>query len=439
MLCIVLSTVMLNSCKENVGDVYEYDPVVLAPDFAVLSVDYDYDNANLNSESTLTFKVNFVNNEITETVYASVLNFYVNDEIVESVMLESIESKKEYEQIFEWEAAAGEYDFRFEINLSSDGTLFLDEENTANNMQSENIDIPVKKLVAVSQVAVDASVAAAAVTNDASANIGSVLGDSGASMSTEDAVETTFDNNTSIVEIPVLDNTGAVDSTKSVVAIKTNAGATSGKAQEAQTTIVMAKNIAAKEVGFINGNGKLIYTAGTLTYEKMKSVSFSSCEEAGNIELVNTNAKAKLAYTAALDAAILELGAKKGLAMSAQILAETILAFDLTQGAIDNAPTYTAEVLHGAACDQECVDGHVVKSFGYPGFTLTFKDDRNTNVKKVGASGEFKVFTMPASCTKSNNGTYVFEDCGGNQVTYTFNAKKQESVTSQKCTPNVHN
>jgi hypothetical protein len=425
-----LSAVLLFGCKKNVGDVYDYAPTVLAPDFEISAVDYAFDNEALNSESGLSFKVTYKNAEVTETTYSSVLNFYVNGNIQQSVLLKDLAGNKKYEAFFDWKAIAGEHDFKFEINLSSNGSKIVEETNTANNSQTTSLNIAVKQLVAVSETVVKPAVVNQVISSDTEANVASVLASEGVTISTlVDAIKTTYSNGTTIIIAAVAKSDGTIDETKVVLSATSNPGVSQGQRQKAVTTLVVETLIAQKEVSFYNANEKLIFKDGVVSYVGLKSAK-AGCTEPSNLQAFFANQAATKAFSDAVLAAILQLGVEKGLAAAPGILISTLEAFNFTQGNVDNPPTYTVEITNSSAvCSNDCVNGVVVNTLSYPGFTLRFTDDRGTIAN----------FIKEPNCSKSNNGTYTFEDCGGNKVSYTFTATRTVITTNDKCVANVHN
>lgn len=437
-----LSAVLLNSCKKNVGDVYDYAPAVLNPDFELLTVDYAFDNEALNSESGLSFKVTYKNNEVTKTTYSSVLNFYVDGVIQESKMLDNISANTNYETVFDWKALAGEHDFKFEINLSSDGSKMVEEANTTNNSQTTNLDIAVKNLVAVNEVVVESAAVNQAIAADPEANVAGALASEGLVISTTvDAVKTTYSDNTSAIVAAVTKSDGTTDETKVVLSVTSNPGVTQGQKQEATATLIVETLVAQKEVSFYNANEKLIYKDGVVSLAGLKSAQiFSPCTEPSDLQSFFANQSAVKAFTDGVLAAINQSGVTQGLAAAPGILISVMQAFNLTQGNIDNPPTYTVEIINSSTvCSNNCVNGFVVNTLSYPGFVLHFSDDRNTQVTLSGTSNLISTYSKAANCSASNKGTYTFEDCGGNKVTYTFNATRSVITTSDQCVGNVHN
>ena len=425
-----LSAVLLNSCKKNVGDVYDYAPVVLNPDFELLTVDYAFDNEALNSESGLSFKVAYKNNETTEATYSSVLNFYVDGAIQKSIELENISANTKYETVFDWQAIAGKHDFKFEINLSSNGSKMVEETNTTNNSQTTSLNIAVKELAVSSTTDVGTTVVNQAIAADPEANIAVVLASEGLVLSTSvQAVKTTYSDNTSAIVAAVVKSEGTIDETKVVLSVTSNAGVTTGQKQQATSTLVVETLVAQKEVSFYNANEKLTFKDGVITYTSIKSAQVG-CTEPSNLDLFNASESAKKAYSDALIAAMVKLGVEAGFASAPQILISVMVAYNFTQGNVDNPPTYTVEIINSSTiCSNDCVNGFVVNTFSYPGFVMHFSDDRGT----------IPTLTKEPSCSKSNNGTYTSEDCGGNKVSYTFNSTRPVITTKTPCVGNVHN
>lgn len=447
---IAFSAVLFFSCKKNVGDAYNYDPthyssenppVVLAPDFQVLTVDYTFSNEALNSESSLSFKVAYINNEVTETTYYSVLNFYVDGVILNSIPLENIKANTKLETVFNWKAVAGKHDIKFDINLSSTGSKVVEEANTTNNSQTKSLDIPAKQLAVVKVENVPVATVNQTITADPVANVASVLAAEKIVVSTTvPATSTTYANNTTAVVAAVTKSDGTTDSTKVVLSVTNNVGVTTGQAQQTTSTMIVQTLVAQKEVSFYNANEKFTYTNGVISYSKLKSYkNFSPCSEPSNLELVYMNAAANKAFndraTAALNANV-----ANGLANTPLYLIETEAAYGLTQGSVDNPPTYTVELLNPPnVCSTDCVNNVMVQKKSYPGFTLRFSDDRNPGVQLNGTGSVIASYTKAASCDTSNNGTYTFVDCGGNSVTYTFNAPQPVNTLAATCVSNVHN
>lgn len=425
-----LSAVLLNSCKKNVGDVYDYAPVVLNPDFELLTVDYAFDNEALNSESGLSFKVAYKNNETTEATYSSVLNFYVDGAIQKSIVLENISANTKYETVFNWLAIAGKHDFKFEINLSSNGSKMVEETNTTNNSQTRSLNIVVKELAVSSTSNVETTVVNQAIAADPEANIAGILSSEGLVLSTSvQAVKNTYSDNTSAIVAAVVKSDGTIDETKQILSTTHNPGVHEGQKQEAHTNLIVETLVAQKEVSFYNAYEKLIFKDGAITYTGLKSAQIG-CTELSNLELFYASESAKKAFSDALLAAMAQLGVEAGLASAPQILISVMAAYNFTQGNVDNPPTYTVEIINSSTiCSNDCVNGFVVNTFSYPGFVMHFSDDRGT----------IPTLTKEPSCSKSNNGTYTSEDCGGNKVSYTFNSTRPVITTKTPCIGNVHN
>jgi hypothetical protein len=429
LLSFALSAVILNSCKKNVGDVYDYAPTVLAPDFEISSVDYAFDDPALDADD-VSFKVVCKNLEVTDVNYSTVLNFYVDGTIQNSIPLNNIKSNTKYENVIEWEGVPGKHDFKFEINLTSDGKKVIDETNVSNNSQTTSLELSVTELVEEKNEEVQANVVTNAIAADPAANVADVMKNEGINLSTEvAAVKTTYSNNTTAIVAAVAKSDGTLDETKMVLSVTNNPGVTDGQQQEATSTVIVETLVDQKEVSFYNANEKLTYKDGVVSYEGLKSAN-AGCTEPSNMESFFANQAAKNAFMDAVLAAIKQLGVADGLASAPEILISILDAFNLTQGNIDNPPTFTFEITNSSAvCSNECVDGYVVNTFSYPGFILHFTDDRGT----------IPTFTKEPSCSASNNGTYTFEDCGGNKVSYTFNAPRPVITTTDQCVANVHN
>ncbi len=427
---IALSAVLLYSCKKNVGDVYNYAPTVLAPDFEISNVDYAFDNEALNSESGLSFKVAYKNNETTEAAYSSVLNFYVDGAIQESIELENISANTNYETVFDWQAIAGEHDFKFEINLSSDGSKMVEETNTANNSQTTSLDIAVKELAVLSTADVETVVVNQAIAADPEANVSDVLASEGLVLSTSvQAVKTTYSDNTSAIVAAVVKSDGTIDETKVVLSVTSNSGVTTGQKQQATSTLIVETLVAQKEVSFYNANEKLTFKDGVISLIGLKRAKVG-CTEPSNLELFYASESATKAFSDALLAAMAQSGVAAGLASAPNILISVMAGYNFTQGNVDNPPTYTVEITNSSTiCSDDCVNGFVVNTFSYPGFVMHFSDDRGT----------IPTLTKEPSCSKSNNGTYTSEDCGGNKVSYTFNSTRPVTTTTSPCVKNVHN
>ena len=425
-----LSAGLLISCKKNVGDVYNNAPTVLAPDFVISTVNYAFDNEALNSESGLSFKVAYKNAEVTGTTYSSVLNFYVDGNIQQSALLKDLAGNTNYETVFDWKAIAGNHDFKFEINLTSSGSAIVEEANTTNNSQTTSLDIAVKQLAAVSEAVVEPAAVNQAIAADPEADVASVLASEGIAISTTvDPVKTTYSNNATIIVAAVAKSDGTIDETKVVLSATSNPGVFQGQTQEANTTLVVETLAEQKEVTFYNANEKLIYKDGVVSYVGMKNAK-AGCTEPSNLQSFFANQSAVKAFTDMVLSAINQFGVAKGLAAAPGILISVMEAFNLTQGNIDNPPTFTSEITNSSAvCSNNCVNGFVVIAFSYPGFTLRFADDRGTIAN----------FIKEPNCSASNNGTYTFEDCGGNKVSYTFNATRSVITTTDQCVGNVHN
>lgn len=439
---IALSAVLFNSCKKNVGDVYGYAPVVLAPDFQLLTVDYAFSNEALNSESSLSFKVAYKNNEVTETTYSSVLNFYIDGVILNSIPLENMTANTKYETVFDWKAIAGKHDFKFEINLSSDGSKVVEEANTTNNSQTTSLDIAVKKIIVAKEETVQTPVVNQAIAADPVSNVANVLKNEGIVVSTTvAAVKTTYTDNTTAIVSAVTKSDGTTDQTKVVLSVTSNVGVTTGQEQQATSTMIVETLVDQKEVSFYNANEKLTYTDGVVSFVRLKSAkSFTPCTEPSNLQSFFANKAAIKAFSDAVVAAILKDGLLKGLASAPRILIETLAAFNLTQGNVDNPPTYTVEIINSSAvCSKDCVNGVEVEILSYPGFILRFSDDRNPGVVLNGTTNVISKYTKLPDCSTSNNGTYTFADCGDNKVTYTFSADRPVISTTMKCVENVHN
>lgn len=427
---IAFSAVLFYSCKKNVGDVYDYVPVVLAPDFQLLTVDYAFSNEALNSESSLSFKVAYKNNEVTETAYSSVLNFYVDGVIQQSIPLDNLTANTKFESIFDWQASAGKHDFKFEINLSSDGSKIVEEANTSNNSQTTSLDIAVKKLVVVSAVAVPTAVAIQAITADPTANVASVMAAEGIVLSTTvPPVKTTYTNNTTTIVAAVAKSDGTIDPTKVVLSVTSNPGVKTGQEQESTSTMIVKTLVAQKEVSFYNANEKLTFTNGVISFVALKSAK-AGCTEISDLESLNLSIEAKKALSDAILAVIASLGPQAGLDAAPALLIQILQGYGFTQGNVDNPPTFTFELNSSMKkCETKCTDGEVVEILEFPGFTLVFKDDRGT----------IATFTKKSSCAASNNGLYKFSDCGGNQINYNFNTLQPQNKTKDKCSGNVHN
>ncbi len=425
-----LSAVLLYSCKKNVGDVYDYAPTVLAPDFEISNVDYAFDNEALNSESGLSFKVVYKNNETTEATYSSVLNFYVDGLIQKSIELENISANTRYETVFDWQAIAGEHDFKFEINLSSNGSKMVEETNTTNNSRTTSLDIAVKELAPLSTTDVETSVVNQAIAADPEADVADVLAREGLVLSTSvQAVKTTYSDNTSAIVAAVVRSDGTIDETKVVFSVTSNAGVTTGQKQQATSTLVVETLVQQKEVSFYNAHEKLTFKDGVISLIGLKNAS-ADCTEPSNLELFYASESAKKAFSDALLAAMAQLGAEAALASAPDIFISVLAAYNFTQGNVDNPPTYSVEIINSSsACSNDCVDGFVANIFSYPGFVMHFSDDRGT----------IPTLTKEPNCSKSNNGTYTFEDCGGNKVSFTFISTRPVITTKTPCVKNVHN
>lgn len=431
LLVMALSLTLLNGCQKNVGDVYDYKPVVLAPDFEITEVVHAFDNDVLNSASVLTFKVVYKNNEVTETTYPSVLNFYVDNAIQESIPLEAIAAGINYETSFEYKAKAGEHNFTFQINLSSDGTTMVDEGNTANNSETTSLTIATKKLVVVKEIEVETTVVVEAIAADSISDVASVLADEGVTVSTTvEAIETTFDDNTTAVVAAIEKADGSIDSTKVVLSATFNVGVAEGQEQEAISTMIVETLVEKKEVSFYNAKEKLTYTDGVVTFVGLKSAQ-ADCSEPSNFEAFSQDPIAVATYVAAIAGVIDSEGVEAALASASTFLLSTMQAFGYTQGEVDNAPTYSVEILNSntVCSSDECVNDFKVKKLAHPGFRLTFTDDR----------GDMPDFTEAPDCATSNNGTYPFVDCGGNAVSYTFSMSQAIIETQNPCVENIHN
>ena len=437
---IAFSAVLFFSCKKNVGDVYDYAPVVLAPDFQILTVDYAFDNEELNSESSLSFKVAYKNNEVTETAYSSVLNFYVDGVIQQSIPLDNLTANTKFESIFDWQASAGKHDFKFEINLSSDGSKIVEEANTTNNSQTTSLDIAVKKLVVVSAVAVSTAVATQAITADPTANVASVMAAEGIVLSTTvPPVKTTYTNNTTAIVAAVAKSDGTIDPTKVVLSVSFNLGVKTGQEQESTSTMIIETLVAQKQVSFYNANEKLTFKDGVISFARLKSAK-AGCSEISDLESLNLSQEAKKALSDAILGVIASLGTQAGLEAAPTLLIQILAAYGFTQGNVDNPPTYTAEIINSSEiCSTNCVNGVEVQIKFHHGFILSFSDDRNPGVVVNGTTNVITKFTKLPGCSTSNNGTYTFADCGGNKVTYIFNATRPVITTTTKCVTNVHN
>ncbi len=444
LLLIVLAfgSATINSCQKNVGDIYDYVPTVLAPDFAILNVDYSYDNDELNTESTVTFKVEYQNGEETENTYTSVLNFYVDGEMQESAMLEDIAGNTGYEQLFEWEALVGDHTFTFEINITSDGEQFVEEENTANNSTETSLDVAVKELVAVSEEDVSADAAADDIAADTSANVSGILAGEGLTISsTSKAKKTTYDNGSTIIAAAVEAADGSIDSTSSVVVATVNPGSATGKKQQASIAIVSKVDVEKKEVTMKNKTGTIKYKDGSLSLSSLKSAEkFTPCTEKSNIELFVEDGNAVSAAETKIGASIDLNGLSSGLKAVPTIVLKVMAEYGHTQGNVDNPPTYTAEIISSSQkCSEECVNNKKVELYAYPGFKLKFSDDRSQYVVLSGTSNQIGTYTKQANCSASNKGTYTFEDCGGNTVSYSFTKERAKVATNTSCIPDVHN
>lgn len=439
LLAIPLSLLILNGCKKNVSDVYEYKPVVLNPDFELLDVGYTISNDELNSASELTFKVTYKNNEVTQNTYSSVLNFSVDGVILESVPLQDIVAGTSYEKIFKWQAVAGSHAFKFDINLSSDGNKIVDETNVANNSKASSLDIAAKKLVVVQEVTVTPAVATQEIKADAKANIVSELSNEGLAIATTvEPVKTTYDNHTSAIVAAVAKNDGSIDTTKVVLAITSNPGVHSGQKQEAKTTVIVETLVDKKEVSFYNANERLSYTDGVLSFNTLKSATDVTCSEKSNLESLVLSPAAFEELRKMINDLIAQYGIKKGLEDSRKALIEVLDAYNFTQGDVDNPPVFSFEILSNPTPTENCVEGKIVKVYDFPGFKLQFKDDRNVNGVKLNGAYVLN-FEKAPSPTSSNKGTYTFEDCGGNKVSFTFSNDRMTVQTNEPCVPNVHN
>lgn len=429
---------LLNGCQKNVSDVYGYDPVVLAPDFEIANVDYSFDTDELNSESWLSFKVSYKNGEQTEVTYPSVLNFYVDGLLQESILLNDISGNIIYDKIFNWRAKAGEHVFKFEINVSSDGSIFIDEANTANNTKSLDFEIPVKELEVVQEVVVDVATITDAITEDSESGVADVLASEGITVSSSvDVVKTTYDNNTIAVVAAVMSSDGSIDPTKVVLSVTSNPGATQGESLEAKITLVVETKVEEKKVSFYNAKGVLAYTDGVVSFVKSKSAkNFTPCTEPTDMEALFNDASALAAYIAALNSDQIN-----GYENASQILINILTAYGYTQGSVDNPPIMRSEIINATeVCSTQCINKVKVNTFAYPGFKLTFTDDRNSGVVLAGTSNVISTYTKAPKCASSNDGTYTFEDCGGNAVSFTLsNSSRPVVTTNDKCGTGVHN
>jgi len=449
--------VLLNSCKKNVKDIYPYTPVVLAPDFQVVSVDYAFDNGTLNSASNLSFKVTYKNNEVTGTTYSSVLNFYIDGVFQKSVMLSNIASNTTYQTVFDWQAVAGSHDFKFVINQSTDGSMIVAETNIANNSQITSLDIPVKALVVAKTENVTPAVVTQSITADPTANVTAGLAQTGQVISTTvPAVKTTYTDGTTTIVAAVQNSDGTIDPTKVVVSATVNSGVNTGQEQQATISIIVESFVAQKEVVISNGDQKLDYKDGVISFVGLKSAkTFTPCSEPTNFELLKANTDAYNNLKKAIDGDILIDGLEKGLLSDAQRdLIATLIGYGYTQGNIDNPPTYTLEFFRAdSKCEQfnhnnPCVNGFIVEDWGYPGFKVSFRDDRNSEVEDLQAPyGEGEQIprissdSRPSSCNEPGGyfGEYSYLDCGNNGVHIFFHPERITIVTDISCAGNVHN
>ena len=423
LISILLSFPVMNGCQKNVGDIYGYEPTILNPDFAIVNIDYSYDNDELNSDSWLTFKVTYKNNEVTDVLYPSVLSFYIDNKIHKSIVLEDIESDTEYEEIYEWAAAAGNHDFKFEINFTSSGEEFTEEANTGNNSQSTNLDIAVKQLEVVQEVVVETAVAVAIVVADTASGVEELLEAAGVTISDQvEVVETTYDDGTTMIEAAVENSDGTIDTTRTVVSISVNPGVTEGQQQQATMTMVVETNIEENEASLSNANNAMVYKDGELTLISLKSgkiVSEAGCTELSNFELFMLSEQAKQDLTDAMANLTLEDLAHTYITVA--------LAYDITQGDVDNPPVISI-FPYVEECPEECIDGYN-NDIKYAGYTVTITDDRD-GVKTIPHS---------AQCGKNWEGDYVYADCGGNLVGYVLGNSKLATKTEDLCGTGVHN
>jgi len=442
LLTIAGTSVLFNGCQKNVSDVYEYVPEVFAPDFTVVKVDYTSDNTVINSESNLTFKVTYRNNEDSKNTYNSVLNFYVDGAVMESVLLTDIDANKDYESILKWSALAGKHNFKFEINISSDGSQVVKEENTSNNAKTTAIDVAVKQIVVVNRAVVDVSVVESAVKADTSANVATVIASEGLTIATTvEAVKTTFDDKSTAIVSALMDSEGTIDSTKEILSYTVNPNIITGQQQQSTTTVVVETIVEEKKVSFYNDSEELTYKNGVITFVGLKSASvFLPCSEPTNFQMLDADPEAMASLLAKINSAITTLGVEAGLNRAKFILIEVTTAYGYTQGNVDNPPIMTSELISSdAICSSDCIDGFKVNNFSYLGFRLEFDDDRNDGVILRGTTNVITSYIKSASCDASNNGTYIFEDCGGQSITFVMSEERPKIVTTIRCSGNVHN
>lgn len=431
MLFAITLSAVLYSCKKNVGDVPDPEPSVLNPDFEITTIDYAFDNEALNSASGLSFKVVYTNNENTETTYYSVLNFYVDGVIQESIELENISANIKYETVFDWPTIVGEHDFKFEINLSSNKSKIIKEANTTNNSQSTSLDIKVKKLVALSTADVATSVVNQIIAADPEANVADVLASEGNTISTTvQVIETTYTDNTSAIVAAVAKSDGTIDETKVVLSVTSNAGVTTGPNQQATSTLIVETLVEQKEVSFYNANEKLTYNDRVLSFTRL-NIPNVDCTEPSNLELLFTSESAKKAFVDEVLAAIDQSGVAVGLASAPDILSSILAAYNFTQGNVDNPPTYTVEITNSLEiCSTDCVNGLVVYTLSFPGSTIKISDDR----------GIIPNYIVSPSCTISDQEEITITDCGNHVVVIPGQNRVQPVITTTNpCEGNVHN
>lgn len=440
LIAIIVITVLFNGCEKNVSDVYDYVPEVLEPDFTIVKVDYTSDKTEIDSESNLTFKVSYKNNELTNTTYSSVLNFYVDSAIMESVVLKDIISNKDYETQFKWAALAGKHNFRFEINVSSDGSQLVKEVNTSNNAQKTSINVAVKQIVVINEVVVENSVVEKAIAADTSSNIADVIAGEDLKISTTvEPVKTTFNDNTTMVVAALANNDGTIDTSKVVVSFTVFPGVKTGQKQESTSTMVVQTNVEEKKISFYNENEKLTYKNGVLTFEGLKSAKiFTPGTEPSNFEMLNSDPKAVASLTSKITSDILTLGVEKGLEKAPVSLIEVKKAYGYTQGNVDNPAIMSSEIIY-SDCSTDCINGVKVILSGYPGFILNFNDDRCNGVVLQGTSDVITSFSKLPNCASSNNGTYIFEDCAGQEIQFVMNSSRLQTITTDPCSEDIHN
>ena len=205
--------------------------------------------------------------------------------------------------------------------------------------------------------------------------------------------------------------------------------------------MVFANPVEEKKISFYNKNEKLTYKNGVLTLEGLKSAKiFTPFTEPSNFEMLNADPEAVASLKSKITSDILTLGVDKGLEKSPVFLIEVSKAYGYTQGNVDNPAIMTSEIINSIdVCSTDCINGVKVILYGYPGFILSFNDDRCNGVVLQGTSDVITSFSKLTNCESSNSGTYIFEDCGGQEIQFVMNSSRLETITTDPCSEDIHN